>query len=228
MISKVNKNNRIYLLSIIGCLQFFFLTATAMFFYKGGTYINTSPLGYLFWQNYFSDLGRTVAHSGISNTISFLLFTITLSLWGITQIPFYIIFPTFFKNYPILRKISIGSSILGIISSISYVGIALTPSDITGSLHDLFVAISFSFSFISIILYSIVLFKNDSYPNFYAIVLTISAFILSLYFLILFFTPNDQSPEGLLIYVVGQKFMIYTLLISNIIQSYGALKQNSS
>jgi hypothetical protein len=199
-----------------------------MFFYKGGTYIDPSPLGYIFWQNYFSDLGRTVAHSGFTNTISFVLFTIALSLWGITQIPFYITFLTLFKNYPNLRKMSISGSIFGIISGISYVGIAFTPSDLTGSLHELFVVIGFSFVFFSIILYSYVIFKNDNYPNFYAIILTISAFILSVYFLFLFFTPNSQTSEGLLIYAVGQKFMIYTLLICNIIQGYGALKQNSS
>jgi hypothetical protein len=199
-----------------------------MIFYKGGTYIDPSPLGYIFWQNYFSDLGRTVAHSGTGNTISFVLFTIALSLWGITQIPFYISFPTLFKNYPNLRKICIGGSISGTISGVSYIGIAFTPSDITGSLHDLFVVIGFSFVFFSIILYSYVIFKNDNYPNFYAIILTISAFILSVYFLFLFFTPNSQTPEGLLIYAVGQKFMIYTLLICNTIQGYGALKQNSS
>jgi hypothetical protein len=228
MITKFIQRNLTYVLSIIGCLQFVLLTAIAMIFYKGGTYINPTPLSYLFWQNYFSDLGRTVAHSGIPNTTSFVLFTMALSLWGITQILFYIIFPTLFKNYPNLRKIIISGSILGVISGISYVGIAFTPSDIAGSLHDLFVLIGFSFIFFSIIIYSYVIFKNDNYPNFYAIILTLSAFILSVYFLFLFFTPNGQTPEGLLIYVVGQKFMIYTLLICNIIQGYGALKQNSS
>ncbi len=228
MVSKVFKRNLINILSISGCLQFVLLTGIAMIFYKGGTYIDPSPLGYIFWQNYFSDLGRTVAHSVIPNTTSFVLFTIALSFWGITQIPFYITFPILFKNYPKFRKMSISGSIFGIISGVSYVGIAFTPSDIAGSLHELFVVIGFSFVFFSIILYSYVIFKNDNYPNFYAIILTISAFILSVYFLFLFFTPNSQTPEGLLIYAVGQKFMIYTLLICNIIQGYGALKQNPS
>ncbi|MBY8984794.1 MAG: hypothetical protein KGD65_06995 [Candidatus Lokiarchaeota archaeon] len=228
MTTKSTQRNLICILSILGSLQFVLLTTIAMYFYKGGTYIDPTPVGYIFWQNYFSDLGRTVAHSGIPNTISFVLFTVTLSLWGITQIPFYITFPTLFKSYSNLRKVSICGSSLAIISGISYVGIAFTPSDIAGSLHDLFVVIGFSFVFFSIILYSYVIFKTDNYPNFYAIILTISAFILSVYFLFLFFTSNSQTPEGLLIYVVGQKFMIYTLLICNIIQGYGALKQKSS
>ena len=183
MIAKFNQKNLIYILSIVGCLQFVLLTGIAMFFYKGGTYIDPSPLGYIFWQNYFSDLGRTVAHSGITNTTSFVIFTIALSLWGITQIPFYLTFPNFFKDYPDLRKFTIIGSILGVITGISYIGIAFTPSDIAGNLHDLFVVIGFSTIFFSIIIYSYVLFKNKKYSNFYAFILTISAFILGIYFL---------------------------------------------
>lgn len=228
MIRKDLKNNLIYLFSIIGCIQFIILTAIAMVFYKGGTYIDSSSLGYNFWLNYFSDLGRTVAHSGIANTISSVLFTVALSLWGISQIPFYITFPSLFKNYPNLRKMIVSGSVLGIVSGISYVGIAFTASDIAGSFHDLFVVIGLSSIFFSIIIYSYVLFKNKKYPNFYVIILVSSVFILSVYFLFLFFTPSSQTPEGLLIYVVGQKFMIYSLSICNIIQGYGALKQDSS
>ena len=56
-----------YILMIVGSIQFIILTFIAMIFYEGGTYIDSSTTGYLFWHNYFSDLGRTVAHSGISN-----------------------------------------------------------------------------------------------------------------------------------------------------------------
>ncbi len=228
MLTKFSSRKIIYILSIIGCLQFVILTAIAMIFYRGGTYVDPFSSGYTFWQNYFSDLGRTVAHSGIQNITSFVLFTITLSLWGITQIPFYVAFSNLFKNYQNLRRISYIGSILGVISAISYVGIAFTPSDITGRLHDFFVVIGFSLVFFSIILYSFVIFKNENYPNFYATILVFSAFILGIYFLFLFFTPNSYTLGGLLIYVVGQKFMIYTLLICNSIQAYGALRQNSS
>jgi hypothetical membrane protein len=228
MKAKFNLRNLAYLLNIIGCLQFILLTGIAMTFYKGGTYIDPSPLGYIFWQNYFSDLGRVIAHSGIPNTISFVLFTTTVSLRGITQILFYISFPSLFKSYPNLRKTNFCASTLGIISGICLVGIAFTPSDTAGSFHDFFVVINYSFAFFSLILYSYVIFKIDKYPNFYAIIFMISAFILGVYFLFLSFTPNNLTPEGLLIYVVGQKFMIYTLLTCNTIQGYGALKRDSS
>ncbi|MFW9999132.1 MAG: hypothetical protein ACFE88_03365 [Candidatus Hermodarchaeota archaeon] len=95
---KINLKKKAYVLIIVRNVQFITLTIIAMFFYKGGTYIDTSSSGYLFWYNYFSDLGRTVAHSGIQNMISWILFTVSLSLWGIFQIPFYIAFPNFFSS----------------------------------------------------------------------------------------------------------------------------------
>jgi hypothetical protein len=213
------------ILNIIGCGQFIIITAIAMIFYKGGTYIDPSTTHYLFWNNYFSDLGRTVAHSGIPNTVSFILFTVTLSLWGIGQIPFYFVLHSFFKDTPEQKSVSLVGTILGTLTGIFYVGIALTPSDISEVLHDLFVVFGFGSIFICIILYTVIILKNKEYPNFYGIILLISAIILSIYFIFLLVTPGNLTSIGLFIYVVGQKFMIYTLLICGIIQSYGALKQ---
>ncbi|MHA1933530.1 MAG: hypothetical protein ACW96X_13380, partial [Promethearchaeota archaeon] len=68
MPTKSGSRKAIYILSMVGCFQFVILTAIAMLFYKGGTYIDHFSSGYIFWQNYFSDLGRIVAHSGIQNT----------------------------------------------------------------------------------------------------------------------------------------------------------------
>ncbi len=225
MISKTNLEKWSCALNIIGCIQFIILTSIAMFFYKGGTYIDPSTSRYVFCYNYFSDLGRTVAHSGISNTFSFILFTVTLSIWGAFQIPFYIIFPRFFRSSKGLKKFYFTGSILGILTGIFYIGIAFTPSDITNLLHDIFVFLGFGSILLSIILYAIVIFKDNNYDNLYATVFTITAIILGTYFLILSFSPNSQTTVGLYIYVVGQKFMIYTLLICSIVQGFGALKQ---
>ena len=193
-----------------------------MFFYKGGTYIDHSTPHYVFWYNYFSDLGRTVAHSGIPNTVSFVLFTVTLSIWGAFQI-----FPNFFKDSKPLKKFYLIGSVLGVLTGIFYIGIALTPSNKTDLLHDLFVFLGFGSIFLSIILYAIVIFKNNNYDNYYGVILSISAGILCVYFILLFLTPNSQTTVGLYIYVVGQKFMIYTLLICGIVQGFGAIKQLS-
>lgn len=228
MISNKNMKKWSSYFIISGCVQFIILTTISMFFYKGGTYIDPSTSNYIFWFNFFSDLGRTVAHSGVSNTKSFLLFTIALSLLGITQIPFYVSFPNFFKNSKGLNKLSIMGSILGIVNGVFYVGIALTPSNILGSLHDIFVMIAFSSIFISSISYSLIIFKDKNYSNFYAIILTVSAIIIGVYVVFIILFQSSTTPVGLFIYVIGQKIMIITLLICGIIQGYGALKHLAS
>ncbi len=228
MISNKNMKKWSSYFIISGCVQFIILTTISMFFYKGGTYIDPSTSNYIFEYNVFSDLGRTVAHSGVSNTISFILFIITLSLFGITQMPFYVSFLSFFKNSNDLNRLSIAGSILGIVNNVSYVGIAFTPSDIIDFLHDILVVIAFSSIFISYILYSRVIFKDKNYPNFYASILAVSAIIIGAYFVFLILAQSSTTPIGLFIYAFGQKLMIYTLLICGIIQGFGALKRLTS
>ena len=174
-----------FIIAIFGPIQFIILTVVAMFFYKGGTYIDPSTSQYLFWYNYFSDLGRLVSHSGFPNRISFILFTIALALWGLSQILFFITFPYFFIYSKKLKRFSITGSIFGIFMGVFYVGIAFAPSDLMNSLHDLFAVLGFGSGFICIILYSIVIFQDSNYPNFYAKILVISAIIMSLYFITL-------------------------------------------
>ncbi|MFX1278432.1 MAG: hypothetical protein ACFFA3_03395 [Promethearchaeota archaeon] len=228
MVLNIKLKKWLFALNITGCIQFIIVTALAMSLYEGGTYIDPSTSQYLFWYNYFSDLGRTVAHSGNINTISFILFTITLSIWGLFQIPFYITFSRFFKTTKGLKKFYLTGSIFGVFAGIFYVGIALTPSDLVNLFHELFVFLGFGSIFLSIILYAIVIFKTENYANSYAIVFTISAIILGIYYVILIFAPTHHTAVGLYIYVVGQKFMIYTLLLCGIIQGFGAIKHLSS
>lgn len=214
-----------FIIVMFGSIQFIILTLVAMFFYKGGTYIDPSTSQYIFWYNYFSDLGRFISHSGVPNTVSFILFTIALALWGLSQIPFYIAFPRFFFKSKKLKRISTVGSILGVLVGIFYVGIAFTPADLLDNFHDLFVFLGFRSIFLCMILYSIVIYQDKNYSNFYAKILVLSTIILGTYFITLFSIQNIDFATKLLISAIGQKIMIYTLLICGIIQGYGALRQ---
>ncbi|MFW9878525.1 MAG: hypothetical protein ACFFG0_36045 [Candidatus Thorarchaeota archaeon] len=225
IISKIKRKKISYVLIIVGNVQFIILTIIAMFFYKGGTYIDNSTQAYLFWYNYFSDLGRTVAHSGIPNIVSWILFTVALSLWGILQIPFFIAFPHFFSSSKNLRMLSLIGSTFGVFAGVCYIGIAFTPSNLLDNWHDIFVFLGFGSIFLSNILYSVVIFLKKDYSKFYAKILIISVVILSTYFLILAFTRNINIATKLFICVLGQKLMMYSILICGILQGYGAIRQ---
>lgn len=216
-----------FIFNIFGSIQFIILTLVAMLFYPGGTYFNSSTTGYLFWYNYFSDLGRFIAHSGTPNLVSFIVFTFTMSLWGLSQIPFYIAFLTFFMNSNSKRtkKLSKIGSLFGILTGIFFIAIAFTPSDILGFLHNFSVLLGFSSLFLTLNLYVYVLFLHESYPRFYSMTLALTEIILVIYYIVLFFIPKYNTLTELFIYVTGQKVIIYTLLISGIIQGYGALRQ---
>jgi len=214
-----------FLINISGCIQFIIITFVAMFYYEGGTFIDPLSQGYNFWYNYFSDLGRIIAHSGNPNMISFILFTITLSAWGISQIPFYFIFQDFFKANKKMKIVSRFGSLFGVFTGFFFICIAFAPLDTFGFLHNLFVFLGFGSIFISVSLFTITLFQNEEYPKSYAIVLAGTSFVLIIYYLALFFVPNNITSTVLLIYVTGQKVIIYTLLICEIYQGYGALKQ---
>ena len=196
-----------------------------MFYYEGGTYADPLTQGYQFWYNYFSDLGRINAHSGNPNIISFTLFTITLSIWGLSQIPFYSVFQYFFKSNKKMKILSTLGSLFGVFTGIFFIGIAFTPSDVLGFWHNIFVFLSFGSIFISISLFTITMFQNQEYPKSYAIVSASTSFILILYYFTLFFIPNSITSTILFIYVSGQKIIIYTLLICEIYQGCGALKR---
>ena len=93
-----NWRQYIFLATIVGCIQFVLLTFIAMLFYPGGTHDNPAAKGYSFFNNFFSDLGLTVTPSGETTTISFTLFTLSLTLAGLAIILFFTASTALFKN----------------------------------------------------------------------------------------------------------------------------------
>jgi hypothetical membrane protein len=116
-------------------------------------------------------------------------------------------------------------------SSIMTIGIAmilfyagLTPSDLLLDLHLLFVRIGFISVFIASIIYSIVLYKQTTYPRVYLYTILVFTGVSLIYIILLFFGPSTETDEGLFIQVVGQKLIVYIMAIVFSIQGYGALK----
>jgi hypothetical protein len=114
----------------IGSIQFIVISIIAMFFYGGGTPWDPSAEGYTFWQNFLSDLGRTVAYNGVENTVSSPLFNFCLGMYGVTLVLFY---SASFRLFSTLLGYLI--TIAGIISGIGMFIIALAPDNILPDLH---------------------------------------------------------------------------------------------
>ena len=208
-----------FLVQMIGCAQFILFTIIGMIFYTGGTYNDPTTPGYSFFENFVSDIGRTVSHSGESNFIAFLFFSIAFFIGGVSLVPSFLAFPTFFREDHALKGISIIGSIFGIFTAFCFAGITFAPSDINPAGHIFFVYGGFLSGLVPSILYTIIIFLKKEYPSLYAFNFMIFAIILIGYVILLFAGPNN-----LVIQVTGQKIVLYSFAICLFIHGYGGWK----
>jgi hypothetical protein len=223
MISK-NWRNWGYILVMIIPIQYVIFISASMYYYVGGTIIDPNSQGYSFCINFLSDLGRTKSYSGKANTTSSILFTIAYLLFGILLIPFLIAVPHFFNGNQRDIRLSKLGSFFGVLSAITLIGIALTPWDIYTVAHGIFAGIQPLTVVLSLILYSIVMFHNEEYPNRYALTFLALTAIWIISVIIPLSGVNENTVEGLTIVVSVQKITTFSTLICLFIQGYGAWK----
>jgi len=212
-------------LTIFGGVQFLLLTFLAMYFYPGGTVDNPLIEHYLFRENFFSDLGRTIDFEGNSNLISMTLFAISLALQGIiTFLLFYSIYDFFPENKG-SKKWSLLMSFLGVLSGIGFVGVALTPWDLYYPTHVFFVNLAFRCLLLAVVIVVFKIFKTEHFSNTYGYLLSIICFILFGYVLLLIFGPDPKlSREGLILQATCQKIVVYSLIFGITIFAYGMIR----
>ena len=155
---------------ILGQVLFVILVSLAMIFYAGGTKDNPAFIGYSFWGNTLSDSGRTIAWSGLLNTTSMVFLSTALIVFAIFFAPFYLILAKLFSDGKKEKYASKIGSILGVIFSLSYIGIAFTPADVLYTPHMIFVLIGYICAFVMSVFFTIAFFKNKEFSNIYAII----------------------------------------------------------
>jgi len=176
-LSSINKlKNWKYLgcfFGIIGCIQFIILTVIAMLLYPGG---------YSFWDNFISHLGFTKsANNGQPNTISLILFLITMTLIAVFWIPFWLSIRTIFTKSKNSRYLSWLGTIFGLVASPVLILVAFSPADIVYQTHILATMLFFLLFASAMIIYSIVMLLDKEYENFYGYIGFVMAILLLLY-----------------------------------------------
>lgn len=215
-------HQRIFDLVTTGCILFVVLTALAMLVYPGGTATDPTTRGYSFFTNFFSDLGRTETRGGQPNPIAAALFFIALTGAGAALMAFFLAFARFFTRTRLDRALAWLGTLAGVIAGVCFVGVAFTPANLAGALHNQFVFTAFEAFTVATIVYFILLLRAPNYPKRFAMVFGVFAILLVLYLGLLFFGPHTRTPEGLLIQATGQKVIVYASIISVLIQSLGA------
>ena len=223
MNSKQLAQSSVIWLSIAGAIVFFLLTTLAMKFYPGGTIHQRMTEGYDFWNNYFSDLGRTRSWNGDSNFRSNLLFKSSLSIVGGSLILFFLILPTLFKNVE-AQFLSAIAAIAGIVAAGCYIGIAWTPLNVDYRLHTFYVRSGFIAFLAMSFFYTMAIRNEPAYPNRYASVFLIFCAILFIQVFIMLFGPRSwSSMEALRLQATAQKIVVYAEISCMLYQCFGAL-----
>ncbi len=213
------KVNRISYITMFGIVQFLILSIIAMIIFPGGTRLDSSVVGYSFSYNKFSDLGMWETYSGGSNLISFLLFNIGLIIVGLSLIPYVVFSAKYFISQDKPKHWVYIGEIAGIIASVAFVGVGLTPRDLLIDLHHVAEYSAFLSIFIMSLIYMLFIFKDSDYPNKYSIIYVICVICQFVYLFIVF----DIIPVTLEVDCISQKLIVYLQLVVFLIQSVGIL-----
>lgn len=211
-------------LAILAALIFIVFTLAAMLIYPGGTVENPEATRYIFFKNFFSDLGRTIAPDGQTNMLVAALFFLALSFAGVGLILFFVTMPGLIRRPVIAKVLSILGSAAGVVAGFSFIGVAFTPTDLYSAAHGDFVQMAFLSFLIAVGFYIPAIFLDKSYPNQYGFVFIAFAAILGVYVWLLFNGPNLVAVKGLVFQVTAQKVVVYSAIICVLIQAYGAEK----
>ena len=198
-----------------GIILFITLNVIAMVFYPGGTIIDSTTEGYLFFYNFFSNLGELTARNGQSNQFSAYLFNSSMIILALSYSLFYI---AFLRMQLRLSDNSILNFLLivTIITSLTgFVCVAIFSSDPeTFDIHVLFVKIGFYSLFAHCIMQYVFIKSIDSFGKLISAITLAFAILLFLFILIMEFGPSPfENNQSLFIQVTSQKIIVSSILI---------------
>ena len=148
---------RVYgLISVVGIVQFLFLTFVAACFYPGG---------YDYFGYYFSDLGAVNARNGEPNTLSSTLFSVSLPGVALSLVPFWISVRNLSGESKLGRVLSGIGSASGLLSTPFILGVALYPMDTSLNAHILTTMLFFTFFMAGIVSYSAMFIVSSEHPS---------------------------------------------------------------
>lgn len=204
---------------VVGCVgAFLALTTLGMFLYPGGTNADKTTAGYSFFTNFFSDLGRTIAHNGQPNSLVSPLFTLAMTLAGVGLALFFLAFRQFFAERRSQNIIASLGTVAGVFAGVCFIGVGFTPSNVQPRPHGLFVLSAFITFFIAVLHYIVAILRSRRYPRQAAIGFIAFAVLLGLYIALQFLGPRGRTFEATLVQAAGQKVIVYASIASVLVQ----------
>ncbi len=217
MESKRNWYDVSFRLCMIGMIQSLLALPISILTYTGGTSADPNSPGFSMLYNFFSDLGRTIAYSGEPNLISSLLFNTSLFLTGALLVPYFIALPRLLNGTRETHLLAILGSVIGFFFALTFVGGALTPSDLFRDIHLMFGALAFVSGLPIVVFHSFAIFRTTSFPNRYAMVYIVFGLVLSSF---LYAMYQAGTTELSLAVTIGQKFVVVSIMLCFLILSF--------
>jgi hypothetical membrane protein len=179
------------------------------YFYSGGARSKFDYTGYMFFENFLSDLGRVVGFGGKSN-VTAPFYATTLSLVGVGTFCFFIYITQIFKSY-LFSKIGL---ITGALSGISLALVGIFAVDENRTLHLIFLGIGYILFFVTLLGYNVLMFKEkNKYKNVLYLTTILNLALLTYIFILVFGGDPSKDISSLGLQVISQKIIVYGQLI---------------
>lgn len=203
---------------------FVVLTVAAMLAYPGGALYDHGSHGYLFFQNFFSDLGATKTYAGHSNTTSHVLFIIALVGVGVATIAFSTTWRVIADRRGAGRGFGGVAQAAAIVSGLGFIGVAITPWDRVLDAHNAFVKLAFGVLLVFILCLLSLQLRNG-WPTAFVAANVAYVIVLAVYVLILFVGPGLGTRSGLEFQVAAQKVIVYGSILNIAVQAAGIRRE---
>lgn len=193
-----------------------------MLFYPGGAMYQPGARRYLFFQNFFSDLGTTVTRRSQNNAVAMILFVAGLVSVGISLALASPVWKRVIAKQGHVRFFGHAAQALAVLAGICYVGIAITPWNLMLNVHMFFVQAAFTLLLAFVICLTMMQLQNN-WPVRYITSNLIYVVILSSYVFVLFDGPNLETLHGLVFQVIAQKIIVYISIANLAYQTLGVM-----
>jgi hypothetical protein len=205
-------------LLLYAAAQFVVLTIVAMLVYPGGAKYDLGSDHYLFFQNFFSDLGATHTYSGKSNIASHVLFAIALGFVGLPLAWFSPAWKAVARRSG--ERTGLVAQAVAVVAGLGFVGIAATPWNHVLDAHNLFVKLAFGFLLVYIVCLLALQLRNG-WPRPFVGVNVAHLAVLVAYVFVLFLGPGLNTKSGLEFQVAAQKVIVYASIANLGAQAFG-------
>lgn len=179
----------------------------SMFRYPGGTPLDRLTDGYSLSHNFLSDLGMTVAYDGHANQLGALLFVVSLIVLVIGLAGCLFGFVRRYSESSRSRAWARAAGGGGILGSLAFVGVALTPENRVMAIHVSLTVWAWRIVFGASFLLAVASQVSHVFPRQVTIAWDTLTIILLTYVLFLQWGPSPSSYDGLPAQVIAQKLV---------------------